>query len=346
MDIEASKRFMSDLFGRGPFPGHGVRVDPPGKADAGVTSRGSLDERVRMLLEQFEFERECAETIGDDRVPCLHAMSGTEVFAAALGSPVHRPEADMPFALPAAESAEEADRIEEPDVAAGPLGEIFELADGLVAKAGDAWPVRVCNVQSPFDVAALVWRKESMFLALFEDPDAVRRLVSKAARVIARFIEAFRARYRGAFLVHYPGVWMPAEYGVCMSEDEVGAISLAHFRDFCLPHLVALAEKFGGVSLHSCAKSDHVWDDFASLPGLRYLNLHHPPTPLDVAIEKFAAKAVLVPGDRNGHGSYVELVEECLALARPGSRFFFQADAPDMDEAKRLAAEIRGLCGR
>ena len=346
MDLAANKRFYMDLLNSTTFPGHGVRVEVPGQQDAAVLNYGSIEDCIEMGERAFQFDCQCAEKVGDDRVPVAHAWSGTDVFAAAFGSPVHRSENDMPFALPAVSTAEEADDLVEPDIHTGPLGDILTLADGLVERFGSECPVRICDVQSPFDVAALIWEKTAFYVALLDTPDAVHRLLEKVTATMVRFVRTFRDRYENACLVHYPNLWIPAEWGVCLSEDEAGSVSASQFEEFCMPYLSRLAETFGGISLHSCAHSQHQWDSFLQLPGLRYLNLHHPPTSLEVAIEKCSGKAVLVPGDKNGHEDYLDFVKECLALAQPDTRFFFIPEAKSTEEARDLANDIKALCGR
>jgi uroporphyrinogen-III decarboxylase len=352
MDLTATRQFNLDLFG-GPFPGHGVRVNAPGPADRTVLTHGSVEARARMGQAMFEWERACAEAIGDDRVPMAHIWTGTDVFAAAFGSPVHRPADEMPFALPAVFNAEQADRLGEPSLEDGPLGELFALGDRLMELCGDGVTLRIADIQSPFDIAALIWEKESFFRALVEQPEAAHRLLAKVTATLGRFIAAFVARYRNPCLVHYPELWLPPAWGVCLSEDDIGSISPRHFRSFCLPYLRRLAGEFGGISMHSCANGQHQWPDFLGLAGLRYLNLFHPPTSLEKAIATFSGRAVLAPsvqptpdGPFCGHATYTGFVEECLALARPDTRFFFIASAPDVAEARALAREIKGLCGR
>ena len=173
------QEFLVDLLSpERPHPGHGVRVQPFGSAywDVRTLVHGSVEDRAQHGRRMLEMDLRALDAIGDDRVPWLHCWSGTEVFAAAFGSPVHRPENDMPFALPAVATGSEADRLREPDIFAGPLGEIFAIGDRMVELCGTGYPVRICDIQSPFDVASLVWEKGEFFVALIEDPEAVHRL--------------------------------------------------------------------------------------------------------------------------------------------------------------------------
>jgi hypothetical protein len=353
MNLPSTKQFFLDLFSPGPFPGHGVRVNVPGPLQAGMLSGASLDDRVRLAREEFLFERECAEKIGDDRIPMLHAWTGTEIFAAAFGSPVQYPVDNMPFALPAVYDATGADALPDPDLTSGPLAEVLALLDRLVNKFGDDQIVRICDIQSPFDISALIWKKEAFFQALVETPESAHRLLEKVTRFMIGFLHAFKERYRQTCLVHFPDLWLPPEWGICLSEDDVGSISPRHFEQFALPYLQCLAEEFGGISIHSCASAQHQWDGFLRLPNIHYMNLFHPPTDLATSIEKFSGRAVLAPMFQvrqgkpyNGHDTYLECVRECLSLARPDTRFFFITDAPAFPEAHELARELKSLCGR
>ncbi len=353
MSYRVNRQFYLDLFGPGPFPGHGVRIGVPGPNQSSLLNTGSLADRVRMGQDAYLFDCECAERIGDDRIPMLQAWTGTEIFAAAFGSPVHRPADSMPFALPAVEEASHADALPEPALDCGPLGEIFALSDRLAEFGGPGVPLRICDIQSPFDIAALIWKKETFFAAMVENPQSVHRLLEKVTHTLIDFIRAFLARYPQACLVHFPELWMPAGWGMCLSEDDVGSISVRHFGEFCLPYLLRLAAEFGGVSVHCCAAAQHQWDGFLQLPGMRYLNLFHPATSLEASIEKFSGKTVLVPmiGNRadglfDGRSSYLDFVQDCLRLARPDTRFFFMTEAPTIDEARQTTLVIKRLCGR
>lgn len=349
MTLSAQQRFLIDLLSPDrPHPGHGIRVNGFGSrySDVQTLVHGSIEDRAQLGKRQLEMDLQSLHVIGDDRVPWLHPWSGTEVFAAAFGSEVHRPDDEMPFALPAVASAAEADRLSEPDIFQGPLGDVFTLADRLVELCGRGYPVRICDIQSPLDIGALIWEKSAFFMALYEAPVSVHRLLQKITNTLMRFVRAFMDRYDDVCLVHWPDLWMPAEWGICVSEDEIGSISADAFREFGLPYLRALADAFGGISLHSCAAAQHQWDNLATLPGMRYLNFSHPATDLQTSIDRFSGQVVLVPVAFPGLEYGLDFVDDCLARAHPSTRFFFRTDVDGLDAAAELAREIRIRCGR
>lgn len=46
----------------------------------------------------------------------------------------------------------------------------------------------------------------------------VHRLLRKVTDTVALGVGAFRDRYPSACLVHYPELWMPVEWGICLSK--------------------------------------------------------------------------------------------------------------------------------
>ena len=348
MPFERQKQFFVDLVTGAESPGHGVRVDVPldGQDRLRVLATGTVEDRAQAARAAFEHDCRCLEAIDDDRVPMLHAWSGTDIIATDFGCTRYVPPDSMPCARPAVFDAASADTLEEPDIHTGPLGDIFKVADRLVELCGAEHTVRICDIQSPFDIAGLIWQKEAFLFALVDAPDAAHRLLRKVTDTLVRFLRTFRDRYENVCLVHYPSLWMPPACGATVSEDDCGSISTQHFEAFCLPYLAELADEFGGLGMHSCAQSQHQWDSFLKLPRLTYLNLHHPPTDLDVAIEKLSGHAVLAPGGTNGHTDYLDFVKECMGKREPNTRFFFQTGAEDLDAARAKAEQIKELCAR
>lgn len=321
-----------------------LRVEAENPADTEVLRSGSVEDRARTGVKVLEHDLRWLETVGDDRVPALHCWTGTEIFAQAFGCEVHRPSDNMPFARPRVTTADEADDIEEPDIFEGPLGKLFEIADRMLALAGQ-YPVRVCDVQSPFDIAALIWDKQSLYEAMVENPDAVHRLVDKTQHTLVRFLEAFRARYRDVNMAHYPELYVPRELGLCLSEDEPGAMSRRHFQEFCLPRLRDLAERFGGISIHCCASAYHVWPDFKEL-GPRYMNLTFPPSDMARALSSFAGTSVLAPSNGNGRLADEEFLRRWVESAPAGTRLYFQTFCADAESAQAVFRRLSGILQR
>ena len=241
----------------------------------------------------FERRMNDMEWLEDDTVPFLEPFTGTEIFAAALGCKVAYPEDNMPFALPLIDDASQLDRVKVPELSVSSLAVLFEIADELQRRAGPNALMRLIDVQSPMDIAALVWDKNTFYTALLETPQAVRELASRVKELLTAFLDRWFARYGRAFMAHYPQYYMGS--GLTISEDEVGSVSPQLFQALFLPELAELSARYGGLGMHCCANARHQWEGFKQIPGLRLLNLNQPAPVCEAAFPYFAGTCAQMP---------------------------------------------------
>ncbi len=342
--VARNKRFLTDLFA-GPFRGHAIIMDPeptaPGWPGDFTCSERPVRDWVPWALRDYEAQCERLEALDDDNVPSVEVHTGTQIFAAAFGCPVHIFEGSNAGARPLVTTAEEADRLPEPALDTPPLDRVWEFAEEVQRRAGRGVPIRVPDVQSPFDIAALIWNKEDLFQALYDNPGAVQRLVGKCHRLLDAFLREFERRIPGCSFCHYPRAWAPPELGCWLSEDEAGSLSTAMFEEFCLPSLLDLSRAFGGLFMHCCATADHQYASFRKIPNLRGLNrVFQTPGPRP-AIEAFSGATVLMITGTDEPG-----IHELLQMARPDTRFLFNLAAQRPEEARRTYERLRALCPR
>lgn len=332
---------LRDLFA-GPHPGHAVVITPPFApapapgdflfSDAPATAWRDC------FLRRYEAAVAWHEAIGDDGVPFVSLSTGTELFAAAFGSNVKVYPRDPPAARPLVTTASEADALAQPSCDTGLLARVFAMADALAERLGPDAILGVPDIQSPFDIAALIWNKQDLLLACYDSPAAVERLTARCRELLESFLDTFLDRYPRANLCHCPYAWAPPELGAWLSEDEAGALSAPMFERFCLPPLTTLSERYGGLFLHCCATADHQYPSFRKIPRLRGLNRvfqepHPGPQP---AIDAFAGETVLIVAwiteDR---------AADLLRRSHADSRWLFNLTAPDVDSAKALCERMR-----
>jgi len=343
-----SRRFLTDLFS-GPFRGHAIIVSPP-PDDQGpppppdyTTSRKPVSDWLPWYVQQYRTRVRCAEAFDDDSVPYVGLNTNTGIFAAAFGCPIHvyEGQATNAAARPVVNAALEAARLPEPAVDTPPLDRILELARLLRRELGPDVPLGVPDVQSPFDIAALIWNKEDMFAAMLDEPAAVLDLTGKCNRLLKRFLLEFKAQAGETNMCHCPYAWAPADLGIWLSEDEVGSISPTMFDHFCLPFLKDLSKTCGGLFMHCCANADHQYEHFKKIPKLRGLNrVFQSPGP-EPAIKAFAGRTVLMQA-----WSPEDFLNRMLDLARPDSRFLFNIDGPSLEELKPFYERLRKRCPR
>ena len=192
------RRYLTDLFA-GPFPGHAIIMDPELRegylemrpyGDFTLPHR-PLSDWLPLLLQRYEDRLRWHKATDDDAVPYVSLSTGTELFAAAFGCPVHAFPDSPPCALPLVTTAEEADQLEVPGLDAPPLARVFEMTHMVRERVGPEVPIAVPDIQSAFDIAALIWHKEDLLIATITEPDAVKRLVDKCQQLLKTFFDHF-----------------------------------------------------------------------------------------------------------------------------------------------------------
>jgi hypothetical protein len=292
-----------------------------------------IQARIEWSWQKYQAMLERLDWLDDDSLPFLDMYTGTEVFAEAFGCPVHYPENGMPFALPLIHTAREAETLEMPGLDAPPIARLFEMADELRQRAGDQALVRLVDMQSPMDVAALIWNKATFYPALLEHPEAVKALASKVKAFQVQFLDAWFGRYGREFIAHYPDYYMP--YGLTFSEDEVGAVSGKMFEELFLPELIELSNHYGKLGMHCCAHARHQWANFKKIPNLVLLNLVQPPAITRESWSYF-----------HGYAQYPSFRGDGPAWTwpgqyPPGARMVIEVNAESREEALESVARVR-----
>ena len=344
--IQEKKQFLRDLF-VGPFRGHAIIVDPvwpENKLGYFLCSNRPARDWAPWIAARYEAMVKQTDAIQDDCVPYATLTTNTGAFAAAFGCKLHTYTGmeTNACALPAVETAAEADALPEPDPrTATTLARFMDLAHAVRERLGPDIPIGVPDVQSPFDIAALVWRKENLLMAMYEEPEAVHRLVDKCHRLLRGFMLSFKQEFPNSNLCHCPTAWAPPEFGIWLSEDEAGTMSTAMFDTFCLPSLQDLSRTFGGMFMHCCAAADHQYPSFRKIPNLRGLNrVFQAPGP-QPAIDAFSGETVLMQA-----WLAEDHVRQFLSMARPNTRFLFNLSSMKAEDAKPVVERLRRVCGR
>jgi hypothetical protein len=296
-------------------------------------------EHIEWAWTRYGRGREQMAWLEDDALPYLDMLTGTEIFAEAFGCQVYRPMDNNPFALPLVHNAREAARIRPVDLMSSSLTRFFDMADRLRDRAGEDALFRLVDIQSPMDIVALIWDKNDLYIALLEEPDAVRELAAMVYRLLTDFLDTWFCRYGTDFIAHYPDYYLPR--GVSVSEDEVGIISPAMFDQFFMPELAGLSERYGGIGIHCCADAVHQWDRFLAIPGLRLINLVQPRPVMIRSWSRFADATVQWPGWAGDGNPW-----EWPAQYPPGSRMILPVTASSREEAVDLCSRLQEACRR
>ena len=299
---------------------------------------GLKEARIDWAYDEYNRRLAQAEWLNDDRIPALMPYTGTEIFAEAFGCKVFYPHNDMPFALPKCGDICEAASMKVPGVHDTPLDMLFEIARRLRQKAGDGAAMQLPDIQSPFDIAALLINKEAFYVAMIEAPEAVHELIGKTKALLTSFLDEWFAEFGVAYIAHYPQYYM--EGGVTLSEDEVGAFSSGMFDTFVLDTLNELSERYGGIGVHCCAHSEHQWANLKKAKGLLMLNLVNNPDFIRRSLDFYRGTVAMWP--MSGPPAYVN--PPWMDGCPPEARVVLNYRAPTRDAAIETAKRAEGLC--
>ncbi|NSW90938.1 MAG: hypothetical protein HPY74_09780 [Firmicutes bacterium] len=296
-------------------------------------------ERIEWISEKYSKQMEMLEWLDDDRIPFLDMLTGTEIFAECFGCQVYLSHDNMPFALPLINSAGDVARLKQPKLEDTPLMYLFEMADELSIFAGKQAVFKLPDIQSPMDVAALIWNKNDFYISLIDEPEAVKTLAGMVKTLMLEFLDEWFIRYGREFIAHFPDYYM--QQGLSVSVDEIGVISKEMFKEFFLPELVDLSNHYGGLGIHCCANARHHWESFKMIPNLQVLNLCQPENILAEAYGYFGGRFVQM------HSWYEKRpVWEKVSGFPKDSRVVLQLLAENRDEALRVCEKCKIACGR
>lgn len=342
--IEQNKQFIHNIFG-GTADRHGFICHPALIALLEVgdftLSSEPIQKWVPWVVENYKREVKSLELLQDDNVPLAKMLTGTQLFANAFGCEVHIPLDNMPCALPLVSCTEEADKLEVPNIwKTECLYRVFELGDAVRRELGPDVDMGICDMQTGFDIANLIWDKNDLLCAMSLEPDAVKRLSAKCALLLKTFLIELRKEFPTMSPAHCPNIWVPPELGPWLSNDEAGIMSPEMFEEFCLPELNDLCDTFGGIGMHCCADAEHQFPEFNKIKNFYAFNRvesRHGYLPI---LEHFSG-----PDSPVHCLAWItdKEMEQLIVQASTGTRFIFVNMSEDNDNSAKWLAEARAL---
>lgn len=296
-------------------------------------------ERLDWILKKYSIQLEMLEWLEDDKIPFLDMLTGTEIFAECFGCKISYPKDNTPFALSAISSSEDALKMKKPKLEDTPLMFLFDMADELKKRAGNDVVFRLPDIQSPMDIVALIWDKNDFYIALLEEPDAVKYLSGLVRDLMIEFLDEWFLRYGKEFIADFPDYYMPE--GVCLSVDEIGVINEKMFNEYFMPEISYISNHYGSLGVHCCANAHHQWKNFKEVPHLKLLNLVQPNNILIEAYDYFSSHCAQMHCWNSD-----DPVWTWFDHMPHNSRTALQITVSNANEAKIAAEKLNKVCGR
>lgn len=289
-------------------------------------------QRIDWAKRKYEYEMEISRVLDDDYIPCLDVNTSTAIFPEAFGAKVHYPKGNNPFGLHFLSTPEQSRALQVPKLEDSTLMRYFDIADELYRFGGKDAILRVPDIQDPIGIAGILWDKAELLYTMLEDPECVFDLTDKIYTLLTAFLDEWFHRYGTRFGGHYPYYVMDG--GISVSVDEVGLVSPELFRQFFADNLNKISDRYGGIGIHCCALSEHQFENFSKIRGLKLMNIYRPGPQRKRAYEIFKDICVQCHGDFAG-GTPIYIGPEEDGMVPNGSRVIYREPVASLDEARK-----------
>lgn len=240
---------------------------------------------------------------GDVAYTYLEPWAGVPVYANAFGAHLYYNGVEAAQSTPCYTDVSEVENVPMPTAGDCELMRtVLEYIRYFKEQTGGQLPICLTDCQSPCDTASLILDPCELFAASLEDPDSLTDFMEKVTRCIAEFTE-MQIDAIGQDLLSGPGHSMVSAtgmQGISVSDDNMAVISPASFAVIADPWNTKLAERFGGIAVHSCGIVTPTLPKLFDMPGFSQFDCKvtdfEPNDPQKLA-ELFAGKDTILKVD-------------------------------------------------
>jgi hypothetical protein len=221
--------------------------------------------------------------------------NNTCMLPLALGCPPCFPFPGKEWVKPLITDPAQVDALVVPDVWEGRAGEILQELKDQLAALPEGEIIRAPDIQSPMGVAELMW-DDSFYTTLFDEPEAVHRLLEKITTFTIAFVkEAQRLLGSHSNGVGFPLIWGESR-GTMIADDTMSLISPAMHSEFSVPYVNQFADACGPIYYHSCTWRQPYFDNIHKIRNVLAYNWN-PGNSDDPAVimREFSGEAMLTP---------------------------------------------------
>ena len=231
-----------------------------------------------------------------------------------------------------------------------PIGHTtLEMIDYFLEKTNGRIPFSLCDVQSPFNVAALIVDMSALFMGLYDCPDLVVELLERITERMTEFAHEQVKRIGEALVWPGHGFASSREFdGLGMSDDNSMMLSADQYQQFAVPAMVKAAADFAGPVFHSCGNWSHLAPIVRQIPGLRMVDgafgAQTDPSPNDGKVfgEVFANSGIIVNARIVGDSSVV--AEHVRKLWTPGMKLIVATYCQSPEDQQRAYEMVHEIC--
>ena len=246
--VESNKRKFAELFSGSKNITVTVEWGTPGFSQ--IDRLHDAEKDFASLINRYNMEVEAIEA-GFDNVPMLSFSFGGIAYLMALAYGCEKLEInDLVNAPHRFSEMKQACKLKKPSAIheRGLYPLICERILEFQRRFSDL-PVGISDNQSPNDVLTSIIATEAVFLACYDEPEAVHRVTGTITDSIIEINRHLRGLINN-FCCFSAARYMPK--GMHVSDDNAAFISPDIYRDFALPYINRLSDEFGGIHFHCC----------------------------------------------------------------------------------------------
>lgn len=228
-------------------------------------------------------------------------------------------------------------------------GRTLEMIDYFLDKTAGRLPMSLTDTQSPLNVACNVVEMSSFFVEMFDDPPAVKALLSRIAELLVEFTRE-QIKHIGEALV-----WPGHGYSSCrcfqglgMSDDNASMISGRQYFEFAAPVIEHAGKPFGGSAFHSCGDWSDKIEAVKRIAGLRMVDgafsaaTDPSPNPPEPFAEAFANTGIVL--NARLVGGPQTITESVRRLWKPGMKMIVVTYCQSPEEQAEVYDRIYDTC--
>lgn len=280
----------------------------------------------------------------------LEPWYGIGTIASAFGIDYVWHEGQAPAFAPKFNSVQEALDARLVPVKDTPIGHYtLNTIDYFLEQTQGRIPMSLCDVQSPFNVAALAVDMSALFMGLYDCPDLVAELLDRITGLTAEFTHEQIKRIGEALV--WPGHGFASSRmldGLGMSDDNSMMLSADQYQQFAVPAMVKAAADFAGPVFHSCGNWSHLAPIVRQIPGLRMVDgafgAQTDPSPNETKVfpEVFADSGIIVNARIVGNSS--EVINQVRKLWAPGMKLIVATYCQNPQDQQCAYEMIHEIC--
>jgi hypothetical protein len=210
-------------------------------------------------------------------------------------------------------------------------------------------PISWCDIQSPINAIGGLVEITEFFVALYEQPDRAKEILSVLADEIIRFTK-IQTGLIGAALARPGHGFASARVGkgIGLSTDNLIMISPGMYLEFCAADTARIGREFGGVAIHSCGNWGRWLSAVKQIPGLIMVDgaFSYETDPNPCVCEEFrdalTGTGIILQARIVGEPQVV--LAHVKRLWRPGMKLIVVTHVQEPEAQRRLYNAIHELC--